>query len=141
MPEFPPTRAGARALTAYLNKHGAGTTVYTIAETKDWGIGAERLYNDHTFTGRSWGSCTWTTGHYSPTSLLSNCGTVYTEPPRNSRYIGDPAPQVAGPLGHGEYRGYLDGPEIRGLEKHVKNGSDPHTRQSPSAAKPKRGWF
>lgn len=138
MPTFPPTRAGARALTKYIDKHGKGTTVYTVAETVDWGIGSERLYTEHTFTGRGWASCDWTTGHYTPMTLLSNCGTVYTEPPRNARYIGDPAPQVAGPLGHGDYRGQLDAAEIRGLEKRVKDGSDPYTREgSGNAPKPR----
>jgi hypothetical protein len=129
MPEFKPTRAGVRALTAYINKHGKGTTVYTVAETRDWGIGAERLYNDHTFTHRSWGTCNWTTGHYSPESLLSNRGTVYTEPPRGARYIGDPAPQVAGPLGHGEYEGILDQDELRSLKKHLRSASHPSARR------------
>ncbi|MYS78376.1 hypothetical protein GTY88_49350 [Streptomyces sp. SID5926] len=129
--KFEPTKKGARDLTRYLDRRGKGTTVYTVAEGRDWGIGSERVYNKHTFTGRSWGSANWTTGHYSPTTLLSNCGTVYTEPPRGARYLGDRAPQVAGPLGNDDYDGLLDEDELRGLEKQARQASNPKTRRRP----------
>ncbi|KOX32820.1 hypothetical protein ADL07_11680 [Streptomyces sp. NRRL F-4707] len=129
--KFEPTKKGARDLTRYLDRRGKGTTVYTVAEGRDWGLGSERVYNKHTFTGRSWGSANWTTGHYSPTSLLSSCGTVYTEPPRGVRFLGDPAPQVAGPLGNGDYEGVLDEAELRGLEKQARQASNPKTRRRP----------
>jgi hypothetical protein len=64
-------------------------------------------------------------------TLCQNFGPMYDTPPRGMRNIADPAPQVGAPLGSNDYRGYLDDAEIRGLEKHVKSGSDPHTRQSP----------
>ncbi len=61
-------------------------------------------------------------------TLCQTFGPMYDAPPRGMRNLDGPAPQVAGPLGHGEYFGELDEVEIRGLEKHVRSGSDPHTR-------------
>lgn len=97
-----------------------------------------KTYSEFVFTDRLWPTgnpCT--DGGYSAHTLCQTFGPVYDTPPRNMRNIGDPPPQVAGPLGHGEYSGILDEAEIRGLDKRVRSGSDPHTRPG-RGGKPKR---
>jgi hypothetical protein len=126
---FEPTKKGIRELTRYLDANGPGTTVYTEFEAKDWGIGPERLYTDRTFTNRHPITRKWIAGHLCPAGLLAQEGRVYTEPPRGVRYVGDPAPQVAGPLGHGEYTGVLDEAELRGLAKRLRGAPHPSMRR------------
>lgn len=125
-----PTRRGVRDLTNYIRQNGKGTTVYTVATHRDWGLGAEQTYSAHTFTHTQPITGIWQAGHLSPHALLSGFGRVYADPPRGIRNSADPAPQVAGPLGRGDYSGYLDEAEIRGLGKRVRSGSDPATRPS-----------
>jgi hypothetical protein len=98
-----------------------------------------KTYSEYVFDSHSRLTGLPMTGHMSAVAFCQNYGPVYEAPPRGLRNIADPAPQVAGPLGHGEYRGYLDDAELRGLEKHVKNGSDPHTR--PGGKTKKRSRF
>lgn len=122
-----PGRRGARDLNAYIRK---GTVVYTVRKQADWAVWNDSAYyHEHTFDWRHPITAHWMTGHLSAEGLLLQEGTVYEQPPRGMRNITDSDQQVAGPLGSNDYRGYLDDAEISGLEKHVKNGSDPHTRQ------------
>jgi len=132
MPDyFEPTKRGVRQLTDYIKRGGKGTTVYTITEHKDWGIGTERTYNDHVFTHRQPITGIWLAGTNSAHDLLAKHGRVYTKPPQGNgiRHLGDPAPQVAGPLGHGVYEGVLDEAELRGLEKRLRGAPHPRTRR------------
>lgn len=100
------------------------------------------LYREHVFTDHlPFTGTPCTDGGYSAVTLCQTYGPVYDSPPRNMRNIADPGPQVGAPLGSNDYRGYLDEAEIRGLEKHVKNGSDPHTRQGGGGAPKRRSWF
>jgi hypothetical protein len=126
---FEPTKQGLRQLTRHLNQRGAGTTVYTITEQRDWGIGRERTFSDWTFTRISRLTGQWVTdGGTSLGQLMSSYGAVYTDPPRGIRHAAAPAPQVAGPLG-ADYEGVLDEAELRGLEKQVRDSSNPRTRR------------
>lgn len=79
-----------------------------------------------------------TDGGYSAHTLCQNFGPMYDAPPRGLRNLDGPAPQVGAPLGH-DYSGILDEAEIRGLDKRVLSGSDPHTR--PGGKPKKRSWF
>lgn len=125
---FEPNKRGARQLTDYIKTNGKGTTVYTIMACKDWGIGPEKLYNEHTFDHRQPITGIWQAGHLSPEGLLSGFGKVYTEPPRGVRRLGDPSPQVRSPLGE-DHRGFIDETEIRGLAKRLRDAPDPRTRR------------
>lgn len=93
--------------------------------------GDAQTYSVHVFTGHSGftGSPT-TDGGTAAVGLCQRQGPVYDAPPSGLRNIAGPAPQVAGPLPAG-YEGVLDEDEIRGLEKRVRDGSDPRTRRSP----------
>lgn len=122
-----PGKRGAKDLNRWLSK---GKTVYTlrsvarnIAPYED-----PQLYSAHTFDRRSMVTGEWMTGHLSASGLLAQEGTVYEKPPAGVRNIAAPAPQVAGPLPKG-YVGHLDEAEIRSLEKHVRDGSDPKKRR------------
>jgi hypothetical protein len=87
------------------------------------------LATTHVFTGRlplTGSPCT--ESGYSAVDLCRLHGPVYDAPPANIRNIADPAPQVAGPLPKG-YTAVLDEAEIRGLEKQVRDGSDPKKRR------------
>jgi len=84
------------------------------------------------FTKRLWGTgnpCT--ADGYSAHTVCQNFGPVYEDKPRGVRNIAGPAPQVSAPLG-GNYEGILDEAEIRGLEKQVRQGSNPRTRRPAS---------
>ncbi|WP_262062630.1 hypothetical protein [Streptomyces sp. STR69] len=72
-------------------------------------------------------------GHLSANALCQNFGPVYEEPPTGMRNIATPPPQVDGPLPEG-YEAVLDEAEIRGLDKRVRDGSDPKKRR------PLGGW-
>lgn len=109
-----------------------GQSYYVIKKLETRGARYEdpEVYAEYVFTGRLPFTANPCTDHgYSADDLCRLFGPVYDAPPRGLRNIADPAPQVAAPLGSNDYRGYLDDAEIRGLEKHVKNGSDPATRQ------------
>lgn len=102
--------------------------VYAIAQNMS-PYEDSHLYKEVVFTSRlpfTGNPCT--DSGDSAHTLCQNFGPVYDTPPRNMRNIAEPGPQVGAPLGH-DYRGYLDEAEIRGLEKHVRNGSDPITRR------------
>ena len=103
-----------------------------------------KTYSEVVFTDRLWPTNNPCTEYgASAHTLCQNFGPMYDTPPRGMRNLGEPPRQYGAPLGN-DYRGYLDDAEIRGLEKHVKNGSDPHTRQGRGGEpKPKRrhSWF
>ncbi|MGW5636454.1 hypothetical protein [Streptomyces sp. NPDC003832] len=123
-----PTRRGIRDLNRHIRK---GTVVYTVSKQArhmaPWNDA--ELWSAHEFTWRSPITGHWMTGHKSAEGLLQTEGTVYEQPPRGMRPLAGPGPQVAGPLGDGEYEGRLDEAEIRGLEKHVRDGSNPRHRR------------
>lgn len=125
---FEPNKRGANQLIQYLNQHGKGTTVYTLVETLDWGIGSERLYNERTFTHRHPITRSWITGHLCPEGLLTQEGRVYTSPPRSARNSADPSPQVRFALGE-DYRGAIDEAEIRDLNKRLRDAPHRSTRR------------
>lgn len=127
--KFEPGRRGAKQLVRHLDQHGKGTVVYTVATARNWGIGEERTYTEHVFDWRAPFTGHWMTGHKSAEGLLATEGAVYTHPPRGVRNGADPAPQVAGPGGHGEHFGVLDEAEIRSLNKRLRDAPDPRTRR------------
>lgn len=122
-----PTKRGARDLNKHIRK---GTVVYTVADqaTNLAPYEDAQLYTEHVFTWCSPVTGHWMTGHLSAQGLLAQSGTVYERPPGGMRNLAAPAPQVGAPLG-GNYEGVLDEAELRGLEKHVGQGSDPRTRR------------
>jgi hypothetical protein len=71
-------------------------------------------------------------GSLSVEGLVLREGPVYTSPPKGIRNIAEPGRQYAAPLGN-DYEGVLDEAELRGLDKRVRDGSDPRTRRSPRA--------
>lgn len=98
--------------------------------------------SEFVFTGRlavTGSPCT--DGGYSAVSLCQTFGPVYDRPPRGMRNIADEPRQYGALLSN--VGGELDEAEIRGLEKRVRDGSDPATRQPiRSGSKPKRrSWF
>ena len=109
------------------------TPYYTVNEMATnlapWGDA--QTYSVHVFTEHSlFTGQKMTAGGTAAVGLCQRQGPVYDAPPRGLRNIADPLPQVAGPLPAG-YEGVLDETEIRGLEKRVRDGSDPRTRRSP----------
>lgn len=87
------------------------------------------LYSEYTVTHRQAITGAWMiAGSLSVEGLVLREGPVYTSPPKGVRNIATPGPQVAGPLPAG-YEGVLDEAELRGLEKQVRDGSDPRTRR------------
>ncbi|MEU5900589.1 hypothetical protein [Streptomyces venezuelae] len=121
------TRKGVRDLEKHVRK---GTVVYTVADVATNLAPYEdgQLYMEHTFDRRSPVTGKWMTGHLTAQSLLAQSGTVYENPPARMRGVAAPTPQVASPLGD-DYEGVLDEAELRGLEKHVAQGSDPRSRR------------
>ncbi|HEY9375233.1 hypothetical protein [Streptomyces sp.] len=102
--------------------------VYKIAQNmapyEDSHLYSEIIFDRHApITG------TPMSGSLSAVALCQRFGPVHEEPPTGLRNIAGPGPQVGAPLGSNDYRGYLDEAELRGLEKHVRNGSDPTTRR------------
>ncbi|WP_409469080.1 hypothetical protein [Streptomyces sp. HC307] len=93
-----------------------------------------KTYSEIVFTDRlpfTGNPCT--RGGTSAVGICQRFGPVYDTPPRGMRNIAGPAPQVAGPVPEG-YEAYLDEAEIRGLEKQVRDGSNPRIRR------PLGGW-
>ncbi|MFF8589982.1 hypothetical protein ACF061_00840 [Streptomyces sp. NPDC015220] len=108
-----------------------GKPYYVIRdlETRRASFEDAQRYEEHIFTECSRLTGTpRTDGGMTATELCRNWGPVYDTKPRMRR-SGEPGPQVTGPLGSNDYEGILDEAEIRGLEKHVRNGSDPRTRR------------
>lgn len=102
-----------------VNNHATNLGPYEDSQT----------YNVHVFTGHSrLTGQPMTDGGTSAIGLCQRQGPVYDAPPRGLRNIAGPAPQVAGPLPAG-YEAYLDEAELRGLEKQVRDGSNPRTRR------------
>lgn len=89
----------------------------------------DQTYSVHVFTEHSFFTGQpMTDGGTAASGLCQRQGPVYDTPPPGLRNIADPLPQVDGPLPKG-YEGVLDEAEIRGLEKQVRDGSDPRTRR------------
>lgn len=89
-----------------------------------------QLYREHVFTERSGLTGTpRTDGGTTATELCRNWGPVYDAAPAGMRRLGGPAPQVGAPLGSNDYEGRLDEAELRGLEKQVRQSSDPRKRR------------
>jgi hypothetical protein len=112
------------------------TTYYTINEHAT-NLGAyedARTYSEHIFTRHApiTGNL-MTDGGTSAEGLCLRFGPVYDTPPKGLRNLDGPAPQVRAPLGD-NYEGDLDEAELCGLEKHVRDGSDPKKRR------PLSGW-
>jgi hypothetical protein len=115
----------------YVNTHDTKHNPYEDSKTY-----SEVVFTDHLpFTKNP---CT----EYgaSAHTLCQTFGPMYDAPPRGMRNLADPAPQYGAPLGN-DYTGYLDEAEIRGLEKRVRSGSDPHTRPGRGGKPKKRSWF
>lgn len=87
-----------------------------------------KLYSEYVFTGRRPFTGTPYSGSMDAESLCRLYGPVHDAPPRGMRNIAGPGRTVRAPLGE-DYTAYLDAAEIRGLEKRVRDGSDPHTRR------------
>lgn len=88
-----------------------------------------RLYSEHVVSYRHPLLGGWMiSGSLSVEGLVLRNGPVYTDKPKGVRNIATPGPQVAGPLPQ-DYEGVLDEAEIRGLEKQVRDGSDPKKRR------------
>lgn len=107
--------------TAYytVNNHATNLGPYEDSQT----------YSVHVFTERSFiTGQPMTDGGTAAVGLCQRQGPVYDAPPRGLRNIAGPAPQVAGPLPR-DYEGVLDEAELKGLEKQVRNGSNPRTRR------------
>ncbi|MGW0577730.1 hypothetical protein ACWD25_17550 [Streptomyces sp. NPDC002920] len=130
------TRRDIRDLERHVRK---GTVVYTVRENQNKLPGGATMpwlgqysYAAHEFTWRSPITGNWMSGHLSIEALFTQSvdGEVYERPPAGMREIGDPGPQVSGPLGDG-YEGVLDEAEIGGLWKQVRDGSNPRTRRAP----------
>jgi len=108
-----------------------GQPYYVIRDLETRGARWEdaQRYEEHVFTGRSRLTGTpYTDGGMTATELCRNWGPVYDTRPRGMRRSGEPGPQVGAPLGR-DYKGYLDEAELRGLEKRVRDASDPRTRR------------
>jgi hypothetical protein len=109
-----------------------GSVVYTVRRVSGRVAPYEdsKLYAEHVFDWRSPITGNLMTGHLSIEGLLAQENEIHEQPPRGMRNIADPAPQVAGPLGHGTYDGgVLDDAELSHLEKLTRGASHPTTRQ------------
>ncbi|WP_405964821.1 hypothetical protein OG713_34800 [Streptomyces sp. NBC_00723] len=122
-----PTKKGIRDLNRWLSK---GKTVYTVSAmaTNLGRYEDSHTYSAYTFDRQSRITGEWMTGHLSVSGLMGQYGAVYEKPPAGMRDIATPGRQVAGPLPRG-YRGVLDEAELRGLEKQVRDSSDPKKRR------------
>lgn len=87
-----------------------------------------KLYSEYVFDRRAPLTGTPMSGSVSAVGLCQRFGPVYEEPPVGMRNIAGPGRQVAGPVPEG-YEAYLDEAEIRGLNKRVRDASDPRTRR------------
>ncbi|WP_405558987.1 hypothetical protein OHV08_34040 [Streptomyces canus] len=112
----------------YVNTHDTKRNPYEDSKT----------YSEVVFTGHlPFTNSPCTDGGYSAHTLCQNFGPMYDAPPRGLRNLDGPAPQVGAPLGN-DYTGILDEAEIRGLDKRVLSGSDPHTRSGGKTQKRSR---
>ncbi|MDR3083906.1 MAG: hypothetical protein LBV60_23825 [Streptomyces sp.] len=123
------SRRDIRDLSSRIRK---GTVVYTVAKLANNLAPYEdsHLYSAHVFDWKSPVTGHWMTGHLSVSGLLAQCGTVYEQPPHGMRGTHERAPQVAPPLGTNDYYAPLDEVELSGLDKRVRDGSNPSHRSS-----------
>jgi hypothetical protein len=107
-----------------------GKTYYTVnSHARNLGSYEDsHTYSEHVFDGRRPFTNTPCSGSVDAVTLCQRFGPVYEQPPAGMRNLSGPAPQVAGPLGD-NYEGVLDEAELRGLEKHAAQGSDPRKRR------------
>ncbi|MEV6547974.1 hypothetical protein AB0M57_04600 [Streptomyces sp. NPDC051597] len=87
-----------------------------------------RLYSEYTVTGDHPLLGGAMVGGQSVEGIVLRDGPIQTRPPKGMRNVASPGPQVAAPLGS-DYEAYLDEAELRGLDKHVRQSSDPQTRR------------
>ncbi|HTE56997.1 MAG TPA: hypothetical protein VK698_39360 [Kofleriaceae bacterium] len=108
-----------------------GTVLYTVVDVAQNYAPWEdaQLYSRCvvTFRSRVTGNL-MISGSMSVIGLALREGPVYTEKPKGLRNLAKPGRQVSGPLPDG-YEGVLDEAELKGLEKRVRNGSDPRKRR------------
>ncbi|MCT9092876.1 hypothetical protein N4G70_28985 [Streptomyces sp. ASQP_92] len=88
-----------------------------------------KLYSEYTVTGHHPLLGGAMVGGQSVEGLCLRSGPLHTTPPKGLRNVATPGPQVAGPLGNGDYEAFLDEAELRGLAKQVTQGSDPRKRR------------
>ncbi|NEA52399.1 hypothetical protein [Streptomyces sp. SID10815] len=116
-----------------------GQTYFVVVqlETRRAPFEDPEMYREYVFTERFRLTGTpRTDGGMTATELCRNWGPVFDTRPTHLRRCGDPSPQVSGPLGSNDYEGILDEAELRGLEKHVRNGSHPHSRRPANSWRP-----
>lgn len=107
------------------------TPYYVVRQIETRAIPWEdpEMYEEHVFTGRlPFTGTPCTDGGFSAATLCQNFGPVYETKPRGLRRSGEPGPQVGAPLGR-DYTAYLDEAELRGLDKRLRDASDPRTRR------------
>jgi hypothetical protein len=94
-----------------------------------------RLYSEIVFDRHAPLTGTPMAGSMSAVRLCQTYGPIYDQPPAGMRNVAGPGPQVGAPLGD-NYEAVLDEAELRGLEKHVANGSDPAKRRPLNSRRP-----
>ena len=87
-----------------------------------------RLYSEIVFTSRSIVTGSALCDGQSAQGLCERYGPIYDTPPKGMRNVATPGPQVGSPLGD-HHEAYLDEAELRGLDKQVRDGSDPRKRR------------
>lgn len=90
------------------------------------------LYSQYTVTGTHPLLGGAMVGGQAVEGIVMRDGPISTSPPKGLRNVAVPGPQVAGPFGE-DYEGFLDEAELRGLEKHVAQSSDPRKRRRPGS--------
>ncbi|MFE4857345.1 hypothetical protein [Streptomyces sp. NPDC056670] len=95
-----------------------------------------KLYSEYTVTGTHPLLGGAMVGGQSVEGIVLRDGPITTSPPKGMRNVATPGPQVSGPLGNDDYEGFLDEAELRGLEKHVVQASDPRKRRLNRSRRP-----
>ncbi|MEU1071905.1 MULTISPECIES: hypothetical protein [unclassified Streptomyces] len=127
MTTYQRTRRDAKKASRELKK---GDTFYVILDVADRVAPYEdrQLYSEYTVTGDHPLLGGAMVGGQSVEGIVLRDGPIQTRPPKGLRNVASPGPQVAGPLGS-DYEGILDEAELRGLDKRVRQSSDPQTRR------------
>lgn len=87
-----------------------------------------QLYSEYTVTGTHPLLGGAMVGGQAVEGIVLRDGPISTSPPKGLRNVANSGPQVAAPLGS-DYDAFLDEAELRGLEKHVAQSSDPRKRR------------
>ncbi|MBD0743564.1 hypothetical protein [Streptomyces sp. CBMA152] len=126
MTTYDRTRRDAKKASRELKK---GDTFYVtldvaknIAPYED-----SHLYSEYTVTGDHPLLGGAMVGGQSVEGIVLRDGPIHTRPPKGLRNIASPGPQDDAPLGS-DYEAFLDEAELRGLDKRVRQGSDPQKR-------------